>query len=277
MSFRTLPVQAVPGSGSTLDRELTDRYLADLGLERAAPSSGLLDAITRRHVARHSFASVGPRLGLELPIDPPSLFRRIVVERRGGYCFEQNGLLFAVLEDLGFEVRPLLARVLLGGNHHPGLTHRISLVTIEGRSHVADVGFGAFGPRGPVAIEGPASGPHRIEELSPGEFHLRIDRDGAPFSLYRFELSRYGEADCELGHFWSHRHPQATFVNHLVAARILDNEVRSLRNREYRVIRASGESREEIAAAGRLQGILRDEFGLEVSTSEAERLFAGLP
>ena len=66
-------------------------------------------------------------------------------------------------------------------------------------------------------------------------------------------------------------------MNHLVAARILDDEVRSLRNRDYRVIRASGESREEIAAAGRLHGILRDEFGLEVAADEAERLFAGLP
>jgi N-hydroxyarylamine O-acetyltransferase len=257
-------------------RELTDRYLADLGLARAAPSAESLEKITRRHVARHSFASVGPRLGLELPIDPPSLFRRIVVERRGGYCFEQNGLLFAVLEDLGFDVRPLLARVLLGSSHHPGLTHRISLVTLGDRRVVADVGFGAFGPRGAVAIDGEGTGPHRIEEVAPGEYHLRIDRDGAPFSLYRFELSRYGEADCELGHFWSHRHPQATFVNNLVAARILDDEVRSLRNGEYRVIRHPGDSREQVLDAGRLHAILRDEFGLEITADEAERLFAAI-
>jgi hypothetical protein len=43
------------------------------------------------------------------------------------------------------------------------------------------------------------------------------------------------------------------------------------------VIRASGESREEIVAAGRLHGILRDEFGLEVGADEAGRLFAWLP
>lgn len=257
-------------------RELTDRYLADLGLARGDPSAELLDEVTRRHVARYAFASVGPRLGLDLPIDPPSLFRRIVVERRGGYCFEQNGLLFAVLEDLGFEVRPLLARVLLGGSHHPGLTHRISLVTLGDRRSVADVGFGALGPRGAVPLDGDGAGPHRVDEVAPGEFHLRIDRDGAPFSLYRFELSRYGESDCELGHFWSHRHPQATFVNNLVATRILEGEVRSLRNREYRVIRPSGESREEIPSGGRLGTILRDEFDLAVTAVEAERLFAAL-
>jgi len=265
-------------------RELADRYLADLGLERAAPSAGFLAEITRRHVARHSFASVGPRLGLDLPIDPPSLFRRIVVERRGGYCFEQNGLLFAVLEEIGFAVRPLLARVLVTGNPHPGLTHRISLVSLDGRSLVADVGFGALGPREPVPLGGPTGGTHRIEELAPGEFHLRVDREGVPFSLYRFELSRYGEADCELGHFYSHRHPQATFVNHLVASRILDGEVRSLRNRDYRTFpssgrssgRPSGETREEIARSERLHEILRDEFDLAVTADEAERLFAEL-
>ena len=255
-------------------RELADRYLEDLNLVRTDPSRDFLGELTRRHVARHSFASVGPRLGLDLPIDPPSLYRRIVAERRGGYCFEQNGLLFAVLEELGFAVRPLLARVLLGRDHHPGLTHRVSLVTVDGAELVADVGFGAPGQRGPVPLRARDGGTHRIEEVAPGEFHLRIDRDGKPFSLYRFELSRYGEADCELGHFYSHRHPKATFVNQLVASRILDGEVRSLRNREYRVIRPSGETAEEVASPRRLHEILAGEFDLAVTADEAERLFA---
>ena len=61
----------------------------------------------------------------------------------------------------------------------------------------------------------------RVEARAGGEYHMQLWQDGEFFSLYRFELARYGPADCEVGHFYSHRHPHATFVNHLVASRIL--------------------------------------------------------
>ena len=94
-------------------RDLADAYLADLALTQQPPSVEALTEIVRRHIAQYSFASIGPRLGNELPIEPDALLDRIVVRRRGGYCFEQNGLLFAVLEQLGYPVRLQMARVLV--------------------------------------------------------------------------------------------------------------------------------------------------------------------
>ena len=69
-------------------------------------------------------------------------------------------------------------------------------------------------------------------------------------------------------------HPEASFVNNLVASRILDDEVRSLRNREYHVIRADGTDVEVVGDATRLHAILTEELRLQVSAEEAERLFA---
>ena len=97
------------------------------------------------------------------------------------------------------------------------------------------------------------------------------------YSLYRFDKVRYGQSDCELGHFYSHRHPEATFVNNLVASLILDDEVRSLRNREYWVLRGDGGERLEIEDAASLQSLLVGELGLNVTEDEARRLFDGLP
>ncbi|MHB9005263.1 MAG: arylamine N-acetyltransferase, partial [Coriobacteriia bacterium] len=108
--------------------EIVDRYLQSLGLQRRSPDLSFLSDITRRHVATFSFSSVGPRLGDELPLDLESLFRRIVVQARGGYCFEQNGLLYEVLEELGFAVKLYLARVIYNQDTNPGLTHRITMV-----------------------------------------------------------------------------------------------------------------------------------------------------
>lgn len=117
----------------------------------------------------------------------------------------------------------------------------------------------------------------RVAEPRAGEFHLQTLKDGAFFSLYRFELARYGQADCELGHFYSHRHPAAVFVNNLVASRILDGEIRSLRNREYWIITPAGQQRRTISDGAGLQRLLATEFDIEISAEESLLLFQQSP
>ena len=258
--------------------ERTDAYLAALGLERSAPTPGLLAEIVRRHVATFAFTSIGPQLGDDLPLAPKALHDRIVARRRGGYCFEQNGLLFEVLQDLGYDCRLVLARVLLSGNPHPGLTHRITVVALDGVDHVVDVGFGAPGPHLPVPLDGAEVGSawrrFRVRELRPGHWHMQ-DREGGEWrSLYRFELLEYGPSDCEVGHFYSHRHPEAAFVTALVASVIREDEVRSLRNTDYWVMTPEGVRQQQVADADDLRRLLADDLGVQVTAEEADRLFA---
>jgi len=257
--------------------DITDEYLQALDLTGSKPDLAFLSEITRRHAARFAFSSVGPMLGDDLPLDVESLYRRIIVNRRGGYCFEQNGFLFEMLQELGFEVSLYLARVIYNQDIHPGLTHRITLVKIDGERYIADVGFGPLGPQYPVSMSGKASHESfrifRIEECHPGEFHMQTLKDGEFYSLYKFELVRYGPADCEVGHFYSHKYPGATFVNHLVVSRIMDNEVRSLRNHEFWIITASGDQKHNISDGAQLKLVLDNRFGINVSEAEGQRLF----
>jgi len=257
--------------------DMAAEYIRALGLRRRPADLAFLSDITRHHVAQFAFTSVGPLLGDDLPLEVESLYRRIVVNRRGGYCFEQNGFLQAMLEELGFSVTLYLGRVIYNQDIHPGLTHRINLVEIAGNRYIADVGFGPLGPQHPVSLSGEESRENfrvfRIHQRHPGELHMQTLKDGAFYSLYKFELVRYGQADCEVGHFYSHKHPKATFVNHLVVSKILDQEVRSLRNHEYWVITESGEQRYAIADGAQLKTILDSQFGVRVNSSEAHRLF----
>ena len=260
--------------------ELTDAYLAALGLERSAPTPGLLAEVIRRHVATFAFTSIGPQLGDDLPLAHASLHDRIVVRRRGGYCFEQNGLLFEVLQDLGYDCRLVLARVLLSGNRHPGLTHRITVVALDGIDHVVDVGFGAPGPHLPVPFDGTEVGSawrrFRVVEPRAGHWHMQDQAEGEWRSLYRFELLEYGPSDCEVGHFYSHRHPKAAFVTALVASVIREDEVRSLRNRDYWVMTPEGVRQQQVVDAQGLRRLLADDFGVQVTLDEADRLFAAV-
>jgi N-hydroxyarylamine O-acetyltransferase len=264
---------------------LARRHLRALGLEAGEPTLDLLTQIVQRHVAAFAFSSVGVRLNDPLPLEPEQLFDRIVVRGRGGYCFEHNGLLFAVLSELGYDATVRLARVIHNGDHLPGLTHRITHVRFDDETYVVDAGFGPTGPAFPVFMPGPAAATpapwlmdqtHRVIERRPGEFHLQRRKDGAPFSLYRFDLGTYGQADCELGHYYSHRHPAAVFVNNLVASRILETEIRSLRNRSLRILRADGHVDTEVTDADHLCAVLRDHFGLNITDDDGRRLFADL-
>lgn len=81
------------------------------------------------------------------------LFRKIVQKRRGGYCFELNGLFCALLQACGFEAASCMCRVVLGKAFVPPVLHRATIVTLKGRDYFADVGFGGPMPAGLMPIE----------------------------------------------------------------------------------------------------------------------------
>lgn len=81
------------------------------------------------------------------------LYDKIVVRRRGGYCFEQNGLFYKLLKALGFDVYNVGVRIRVGRPWLPLVAHRGLIVTIEGKRYYADVGFGGPAPVTPVEID----------------------------------------------------------------------------------------------------------------------------
>ncbi len=260
--------------------EIAQEYLQSLDLlNRQFDFNFLCDAASQ-HVSTFAFSSTNCWLGEELPLDFASLYNRIVVRRRGGYCFEQNGLFYQILKEVGFSVQLYLARVIFNQDTHPGLTHRITIVEYEGLFYVLDVGFGSLGPRIPVPLTGEEGNDgdrvFRVTEKRSGEYHMQIFKNGEFFSLYRFELARYGQADCELGHFYSHQHPDANFVNNLVASLILKEETRSLRNLEYWVIKQTGKKVHNIHNSTQLWQILCHELGVQVTEDESYRLYEKL-
>src|SRR5437899_3649777 len=88
-----------------------DAYLERIGL------SGRPDLATvhRAHSTSVPFENLDPQRGVPVSLQAQDLHRKLVLERRGGYCFEQNLVLKAGLEALGVEVETFLARVRLGG------------------------------------------------------------------------------------------------------------------------------------------------------------------
>ena len=89
---------------------------------------------------------------LEISLDPDVIYDKIINRHRGGHCIEINSSFCRLLNSLGFDARPCLARVLFGNGEftHP-FDHRPTLVTLEGHTYFCDVGIGGPMPSAALA------------------------------------------------------------------------------------------------------------------------------
>lgn len=87
-----------------------------------------------------------PELGTE------ALFDKLIRRRRGGYCFELNGLFWRLLEALGFTCACGIGRIAFGRDHLAPPAHRVIFVEIDGARYFCDVGFGGPTPASPLPM-----------------------------------------------------------------------------------------------------------------------------
>lgn len=245
-----------------------DGYLRRIQL--SAPAS--LAEIHRAHATSITFENLDSYRGIPVSLDLEDLERKLVEQARGGYCFEQNLLLAAALEQLGATVEPMLARVVW--NVPPGaerpLTHLLLRVTMEGRVWHADVGFGngtllepiPFGPGWPYEQSGWS---FRIVEDG-DELILQTVVAGEWRDVYRFLPRPVKRVDLELSNWFTCSHPESQFVNRLVLARTdADGTRRVLSDfggRMVLMIRKPEESGDHPVKAEELADIVEQQFGL---------------
>ena len=106
------------------------------------PSASTLRRLHRQHLYTVPFENLDIALGVPIRLDLAALFEKIVVRKRGGFCYELNGLFCALLKALGFRVEMLSARVRSAdGNFSREFDHMLLKVMLD-ESWIADVGFG---------------------------------------------------------------------------------------------------------------------------------------
>ena len=119
-----------------------DAYLARIGYQGTqTPTAETLRQLHRAHLLAVPFENLDIALGRPLALSSSVLYDKIVGRRRGGFCYELNTLFGWLLEELGFEVTLLSARVFSDGQPGPAFDHM--LLRVEGSTPwIADVGFG---------------------------------------------------------------------------------------------------------------------------------------
>jgi N-hydroxyarylamine O-acetyltransferase len=198
-----------------------DAYLERIGL-RGRP--GIVE-LHRAHVSSIPFENLDPHCGVPVSLELEALQDKLVMRRRGGYCFEQNFLLGSALEALGAEVDLLLARVRTGarGTGPRPRSHLVLRVLINGDVWHADVGFGAGTltepiPFGPSGVHEQSGWRFRVVAQGPELVLQGAEGDGWT-DMYGFVPEQVPFVDLETSNWFTSTHPRSPFVTGLAVAR----------------------------------------------------------
>lgn len=226
---------------------LLDAYLERIRYDGSlSPSGETLCGLHRAQAMSIPFENLDLFLGRSIQLDPASLVSKLVDERRGGYCYELNGLFLMVLQRLGFSVTPLAARVF-SGDTLLQKSHQLMLVEIGEKSWLADVGFGSNGLIEAIPLELEREFPQRLDT-----FRLKADaklgfvlqhRLGERWrNLYGFSLEEYYPADYRMMNHYSATSPASLFTQHIICTLPADDARILLYDRELKIRGLDGET-----------------------------------
>jgi N-hydroxyarylamine O-acetyltransferase len=246
-----------------------------------APTIQTLELLHALHPAAIPFENLAPLGGDGVMLDQQSLERKLLIDKRGGFCFEHNFLFMRMLADLDYEVRPLAARVLW--NNPEGATgkpsHMLLLVDIKGQKYIADVGFGGLSLTTPLRLRAGTEQdtPHETFRLTGGEpdwtLEVRIGEDWR--AVYTFTTDTVEEVE-----LWDLSrdlagNPASPFTNKLIVTLAPSGRRLKIVDRRY-IIQPTGEAATERELTGieDLRAVLSEDFDLALPQSE--RLLAKL-
>ena len=180
-----------------LTRDEIRKYLDRLEYDKIpAPDLETLHALQWAHLTHVPYENIDALLGIPISLKPDDLYRKIVLEHRGGWCFELQGAYGYLLQSLGFAVMQYAARFM----DEPGVVqmrrHRILVVDFNGRRYLTDVGVRSESPRKPLALVFDAIQSDGVLQLPvPQGRFLRLDAlAGGKGQAMEADLRLYGRA-----------------------------------------------------------------------------------
>ena len=245
-------------------------FLSRIDLEGIEPECTLelLSRIQNACVLNIPYENLSILRGEPLPTNADELYEKIVTHKRGGYCFELNAFLHAMLAEMGFDAKSCFARFLRGESNIPFRRHRIVVVTLEGEEYMLDIGVGQIAPRFPLKLV-----ENTIQEQN-GETYL-FKNDGelgwVLWELYNGEWRRYisfttekqYEIDFTPTSFWCEKHPDSPFNKAEMIAIKTKNGRKSVNGNEYKIFEGDTCICCEEMSEERKKDILCNVFGLK--------------
>lgn len=200
-----------------------NEYLARIGFIQQ-DSENAVERFIRLHRC-HSltipFENFNPFCRIPVSLNLDDIFEKVIHHHRGGYCFELNFLFQELLKDFGYETRSIFCRPFSGEGVKLPLTHRLTLVYLDKKTWVADVGLGGNGWIDPLLLEPDIeqtqwNRTYRIIKDDTQGYLVQIKsgdtyRNGVAFSTTPAE-----ESDFIMSNHYTSSHPDSPFVNRIM-------------------------------------------------------------
>ncbi|HWA42378.1 MAG TPA: arylamine N-acetyltransferase [Hypericibacter adhaerens] len=254
------------------DEANLDAYLKRINYAGSiAPTLETLEMVHRLHPQAIPFENLDPLMEQPVRLQLSDIEQKLLIERRGGYCFEHNLLLKAVLETMDFKVTPLAAGVLWGrepGYEPPELNHMALLVDVGGVPYLADVGFGGQVATAPLRLRAD------VEQQTPNEryrllgghpkWRLETEVEGQWKPLYEFTTAARTLDD----YMAMNDLTMGLFRDDLIAARVEGPRRYALWNTRLRTHEGGATETRILANIAEIREVLTATFGLVLPPSD---------
>ena len=229
-----------------------------------------MSALLRSHVLSVPFENLDVQFGTPLTTAVEAAFDKIVNRRRGGWCYEQNGVFGWALSEIGFDVTRVAAHVMRADRGPEAANNHLSLLVgipdRQGLRYLVDVGFGGSLLQ-PLELAEQASvqAPFRVglRRLEDGHWQFWENHGDGDFS-FDF-LAEPGDEDALAAKCVDlQRNPTSSFVLNLVAQRRAPDRHTTLRGRVLKVVTPTATRSDTLESESRFVAVLEDTFGLRV-------------
>ncbi len=254
-------------------------YLKRIGLPRVTIDEDGLRNLQAAQISAIAFENIDPLLGVIPNLAFEAIWNKIVVGKRGGYCFELNALFAKALETCGFQFRPVLARVRMGAPAGGPRSHIAWIVKIGNDEWLADTGFGGPAPMEPIRL-----GASETQKIRGEEFRIWTDTDSGEdvlqrlngqewFSLFGFDRASCNDEDLETANLVCATWEKSPFPFHLMMTVGREDGRNNLFNTDLKRIRNGNVEEESIADMQALMRVLSEDFGLNIGATECARIW----
>ena len=238
------------------------------------PTLATLRALQALHAAAIPFEAIDVLLDRGVDLAPAAVDAKLIAARRGGYCFEQNGLFRRVLTAIGFEVESLVARVrwmLPPGAPPTARSHMVLRVTIDGQPWLVDVGFGSCVPTSPLRMDRSELQPtaHESYRFRPSgdALLLQAQLEDSWADVYEIAREPQLDIDYEVANWFTATHPNSHFRHRLIVARTMPEARYVLLENRLTIRTPDGRAERRFLDADAIDRALGETFGLTVEAS----------
>lgn len=244
-----------------------DRYLDRIHFRGQAKATlGTVIRLMRCQLMSIPFENLDVQAKKIVSINPNDIVDKLVNRKRGGYCYEVNGLFSLALDALSIPHYFVAARPILHGIRQLK-THMAIIVQLEGKNWLCDLGYGGYGIRAPLRLDQLETPIHQDDDAfmlhkeSEQECVLKVHTSHGWEEQYAFELTPQKWEDFSSANLYNSTNPDSIFVKKLLVVMCTEHGRKILFGNNYKELEHGREEKRHLTPETRAV-VLREEFGL---------------